>query len=423
VERGGEQYALYLVDQEKDAVLGLAETTFAAIPLEGGWFWLLRPNYGENTFPSFGLVDESSKLNLNSATNDMLLKLPGMTDEIAGAIADWRDGDSDVGSNGAEDDYYLSLPQPYHAKNAPLETVEEVLLVKGMTPELLYGTGLGSRYGGDARWSGALSVAATTDLQLARGIFDLITVYSSEPSTGGSGTGGGAGGGTGGGTGGKVDVNDENREPLLSLLQELLGNSRGEDVWELSRPRPPFRDIFDFAVRTTLKSSELDTLSARITAGTRPSGTGLINVNTAPREVLLCLPGLTDADATTMISSRASAVGALGGSTGGSTTASGASGGGSISWVLDALGPKAVGLGNLITSRSYQYSADVLAVSEDGKAFRRCRIVIDAKSSPPVIVHRRDLTQAGWPLDPMVLLSLRQGRGLPANATSAGVVP
>jgi type II secretory pathway component PulK len=41
--------------------------------------------------------------------------------------------------SGAEDDYYLSRPTPYRAKNADFETVDELLLVKGMTPDILYG--------------------------------------------------------------------------------------------------------------------------------------------------------------------------------------------------------------------------------------------------------------------------------------------
>ncbi|HEX8949124.1 MAG TPA: helix-hairpin-helix domain-containing protein, partial [Dissulfurispiraceae bacterium] len=42
--------------------------------------------------------------------------------------------------HGAESDYYMSLPNPYKAKNADFDTLEELLLVKGVTPELLYGS-------------------------------------------------------------------------------------------------------------------------------------------------------------------------------------------------------------------------------------------------------------------------------------------
>ena len=51
--------------------------------------------------PWFGLVDEGSKLNLNTATAAMLEALPRMTPQLAAAIIDWRDTDSTVSDNGA----------------------------------------------------------------------------------------------------------------------------------------------------------------------------------------------------------------------------------------------------------------------------------------------------------------------------------
>jgi len=71
-----------------------------------------------------------------------------------------------------------------------------------------------------------------------------------------------------------------------------------------------------------------------------------------------------------------------------------------------------VPIGSLITSRAYQFSADIVSVSGDGRAFRRCRIVVDARQSPPRVVYRRDLTSLGWPLDPMILDALRAGMGM-----------
>jgi len=54
-------------------------------------------------------------------------------------ILDWRDPDSIYHRNGAEDIYYLSLPEPYHAKNGPFDTMDELLWVKGMTADIFYG--------------------------------------------------------------------------------------------------------------------------------------------------------------------------------------------------------------------------------------------------------------------------------------------
>jgi general secretion pathway protein K len=57
------------------------------------------------------------------------------------AIKDWIDTDEEVTGAGAEGAFYSGLARPYAAKNAPLDCIEELLMVKGMTQELFYGTG------------------------------------------------------------------------------------------------------------------------------------------------------------------------------------------------------------------------------------------------------------------------------------------
>jgi type II secretory pathway component PulK len=98
----------------------------------------------------FGLIDEASKLNLNLATEAQLTKLVTAAavgdklvkvDEVVNAILDWRDADSEPRSlsGGAEGEYYRRLDKPYLVKNGPFDTVEELLLVRGVTANLLYG--------------------------------------------------------------------------------------------------------------------------------------------------------------------------------------------------------------------------------------------------------------------------------------------
>ena len=60
---------------------------------------------------------------------------------LVDSILDWTDADSVQRAYGAEEDFYLALDPPRHCRNAPFETVEELLLVNGMTPELLFGYG------------------------------------------------------------------------------------------------------------------------------------------------------------------------------------------------------------------------------------------------------------------------------------------
>lgn len=97
----------------------------------------------------YGLTDESTKLNLNvlptldeqmpGAGAQLLLALPGMTDEIADCIMDYIDEDDETRDYGAEADYYSALSPSYAPTNGPLETIEELLMVRGVTPELLFG--------------------------------------------------------------------------------------------------------------------------------------------------------------------------------------------------------------------------------------------------------------------------------------------
>lgn len=96
----------------------------------------------------YGLEDESSRLNLNSLLiadkvqgggRQILMSLPGMTEDVADAILDWLDEDDEPREFGAEYDYYSGVDPPYAPKNGPFQTVEELLLVRGVTPAMLFG--------------------------------------------------------------------------------------------------------------------------------------------------------------------------------------------------------------------------------------------------------------------------------------------
>lgn len=91
------------------------------------------------------IENESGKVNLNEADQNLLhvvLKAFNIDENqrniIVDSIIDWRDADNFHQLNGAEDDYYQSLSKPYSCKNANFDTIEELLLVRGMTPELFY---------------------------------------------------------------------------------------------------------------------------------------------------------------------------------------------------------------------------------------------------------------------------------------------
>ena len=95
VERGAEQYVLALItERRRRAFATLAEEQFAAVRVGDGFFWILRPDYDDETLPLFGLIEESSKLNINDRRDRLTTsssRLPGMTYDAASSIMDWID--------------------------------------------------------------------------------------------------------------------------------------------------------------------------------------------------------------------------------------------------------------------------------------------------------------------------------------------
>lgn len=97
---------------------------------------------------SYKITDENGKIDLNKAPRDLLIKvlkasgleIGELRDIIADSILDWIDKNDDHLLNGAESDYYQSLSPPYNARNGFFNSVDELLKVRGVTEEILYGS-------------------------------------------------------------------------------------------------------------------------------------------------------------------------------------------------------------------------------------------------------------------------------------------
>ena len=105
-----------------------------------------KAEIGKGSF-EYKITDEDGKLNINTATDGQLKVLfhdSGIdvteVDIIVDSIFDWKDDNDLHRINGAEEDYYKSLENPYSCKDGPFSTLEELLLVKGMTKDILYGS-------------------------------------------------------------------------------------------------------------------------------------------------------------------------------------------------------------------------------------------------------------------------------------------
>jgi general secretion pathway protein K len=90
--------------------------------------------------------DESGKVSINAAGIEHIRNLIAAigipspdAETIFDSIIDWRDPDNIPGPNGAENDYYAALQPPYLAKNAAFTAVEELLQVRGVTPDYYFG--------------------------------------------------------------------------------------------------------------------------------------------------------------------------------------------------------------------------------------------------------------------------------------------
>ena len=149
------------------------------------------------------VVDEASKLNVNTATKEQLLGLPDMVEEIADAIIDWRDNDDTPSAGGAEAGYYENLQFGYMTRNGPFRTIRELLMVKDVTEELLYGedTNFNGQLDYNERDGDESPPADDGDSELDLGWIAYLTCYSSGDNGSGTGQTSGGTGQTSGGTG------------------------------------------------------------------------------------------------------------------------------------------------------------------------------------------------------------------------------
>ncbi|MBI1848002.1 MAG: general secretion pathway protein GspK [Candidatus Rokubacteria bacterium] len=96
---------------------------------------------------SYRLTDEEARLNVNTSPPDRIDRLllalgidKRVRDVIGDSIQDWRDANEEHRLNGAEsEDYYLKLPVPYRSANRNLESVRELLQIRGVTAAIFHG--------------------------------------------------------------------------------------------------------------------------------------------------------------------------------------------------------------------------------------------------------------------------------------------
>ncbi|MCH8235789.1 MAG: general secretion pathway protein GspK [Chloroflexi bacterium] len=406
----------------------------------------------------FGLEDESARVNLNTLLvadagaedggRRVLLALPGMTEEIADAILDWIDPDDEPREFGAEVDYYSGLNPPYAPKNGPLETIEELLLVRGVSPELLLGADWNYNHTLELKeqeFSATVGGVDNSDGALNHGWAAYLTLYSTERNLRPDGTA-------------KIDVNSEDLEQLYADLEEALGGEmatfiiayrqsgpyeitaeRGERIGnrklDLKRPGPvPLQTVLDLIgpnVRASFPGADgqqqrvvlqtpfpdspiamrfylpllmdhlaVNPMSARdgrhrfylpllmdhLAVNPMPTIPGRININQAPRTVLLGIPGLEPETVDEIISVRFAEVTDEQPERRHET------------WLLSE------GIVDLeqmkemmpfVTGGGRVYRAQIVGYFDEGGPSFRIETVIDATSGDPRVVFWRDISHLG----------------------------
>ena len=251
----------------------------ASSPSRIGYFSIITSNLNEEGQPDgnrFGLIDESSKINLNTllysdvlATNedavlanpalelgnarDILMGLPEMTEEIADSILDWIDADDDTRDFGTESSYYASQEPGYECKNGPLDSLDELLLVRGVTPSMLFGLDLNRNGLIDAEEAAAGDVSSADDDMLL-GWSNYLTTFSKESNLTGEGLQ-------------RINVNADDLEQLYDDLKSAFNDEWANFIiYYRCATEEPTQETLEGAVTVNAGTVPVDFESSALTS-------------------------------------------------------------------------------------------------------------------------------------------------------------
>lgn len=399
----------------------------------------------------FGLANENSKFNINrlleidQSEEDLpeeerlgvayiaMSNIPNMTDDIVDAILDWLDSDEERRTAGAEGTDYATLAVPYECRNGPMETLDELLKVQGVTPDLYYGE--------DANHNGILDEGEDVN---GDGYFDLgwqsyLTAESLESNTTPDGEE-------------KINLNGGEMTELFDAVEEEFGVEAAKFVvgfrlagaegveaipggspvaGQISReginltivPTYQFESVYDLIERDTLDVDMIDG-STEVFTSPWPADTntllnifpdienaftitddsaieGRININQARREVLLTIPAMTEIAADSIISVRPPV-------DFGSASSNILARRNTAAWILaEGIVELEVlrELGPYITVGGDVYRFQAIGHFDEGGPTTRLEATVDASVYPPIIKSVRDLTSVGRGYHPTLLKS------------------
>jgi DNA uptake protein ComE-like DNA-binding protein len=390
-----------------------------------------RIDNDEVTGIRFGLQDESSRLNLAvlpewerrqpGSAKQALLRLPGMTESAADSILDWIDADSEPRAQGAEDDYYSGLEATYAARNSAPESLEELLLVKDVAREQLFGADTNRNYVVDEfeRQAPTNNVLSAKNAAATTPWATFLTSFSAERNLRSDGTR-------------RINLNDGNLARLSQSLTEALdarwarfivayrqngaytGSAAGtpDSGTALDVSRPPkvrIDSVYDLVgARVEIPSTsangsptvlaspirddrdamrrELPKLLDCTTVVDTSVIYGRVAVNSATKTVLTAVPGLDDALAEQIVSARSAQIGTKRPETR------------HACWLLtDGLVDvkKMKALDPYLTAEGDVFRGQIVGFWDHPAPAARMEIVVDASTAPPRVMSRQDLRLLG----------------------------
>ncbi len=242
--------------------------------------WARQGNAGQDIFQfndgsatyRMQIIDAGSLINVNTAAQAQLLLLPLQQDQVD-TLLDWREASTTPRTDGAKDEFYNALPQPYNTKLGPLDTLNELLLIDNWTAQTLYQPPTST---------------TTTSLPVDQNgqqlpLASLLTVDSGTPNTQADGT---------------ARINVGTRGVSLTSLT-ALGINR--NLATLIASRAPFTNYAGLLALPGMNTQTATTLLNSVTFSTNTRSQGLINLNTASQTVLQTVPSLSTDLATAIV--------------------------------------------------------------------------------------------------------------------------
>ena len=277
----GVQYALA-------SLQAIADAPQSPVTTDGDWAKL--GSVGADSFilgsESFRveILDNSARLDLNTITEQQLDNLP-LTQEQIDSFLDWREAGSNPRTDGGKDEYYNALAKPYNTREGRLQTVSELLQIKGWTPDVLYNV-----------QTNVVNTGRTTNTNTPQvPIFDLVSLDCFSGAYNPEGNG-------------KANLNN-----AALTAQQLAQNAQipiqSATTIINSRNAQPNRQFVRLSQVLTLpgiagNQAVLRSLLDRMTISPAIRVEGHININTATADVLSVIPGITQDIANQIVDSR-----------------------------------------------------------------------------------------------------------------------